>query len=338
METKIAIVNSSSFGRIFPEHIKRLKALGQVDRIAVPKDMGGKELAERLMGYSIIIASVTALYNKEFFDYKDKTLLITRHGIGYNNIDVAAATAKGTLVTKVLAEVEREAVAGNAVALLISVMRKIRPASLSVNEGRWADRAKFIGHEIKNKTAGIIGLGNIGSRVGEILKDGFSANVVAYDPNLSPEEVRSRGAEPVTLEKLLKTADIISINACVTPENYHLISEKELALVKKGVYIVNTARGVLIDQDALIKALDEGKIAGLGLDVMENEPIDEHHPLLAYDNVVITPHTSAYTYECLSGMGDKVVEDVERVLKGERPEGLINPEVLEQSELRESAS
>lgn len=338
METKIAIVNSSSFGRIFPEHIKRLKALGQVDRITVPKDMGGKELAERLMGYSIIIASVTALYNKEFFDYKDKTLLITRHGIGYNNIDVAAATAKGTLVTKVLAEVERDAVAGNAVALLISVMRKIRPASLSVKEGRWADRAKFIGHEIKNKTAGIIGLGNIGSRVGEILKDGFNANVVAYDPNLSPEEVRSRGAEPVTLEKLLKTADIISINACVTPENYHLISEKELALVKKGVYIVNTARGVLIDQNALIKALDEGKIAGLGLDVMENEPIDEHNPLLAYDNVVITPHTSAYTYECLSGMGDKVVEDVERVLKGERPEGLINPEVIEQAELKESAS
>lgn len=328
MSVKIAIVNSSSFGRNFPEHMKRLEVLGQVDRFEVPKDMGGKELAEKLMGYSIIIASVTAQYNREFFEHKDKTLLITRHGIGYNNIDVTAATEKGTIVTKVDAIVEREAVAENAIALLMHSIRRVGPAAAKVKEGKWAERAKFIGYEIKDKTAGVIGFGNIGSRVGEILKYGFNAKLVAYDPLQSEEEIRKKGAEPVSLEELLRTADIISLNAFVNTESYHMLSEKEFSLMKKGVFIVNTARGELMDEGALIKALDEGKIEGLGLDVIEGEPIDENHPLLAYENVVITPHTSAYTYECLEGMGNKVVTDVERVLRGETPDTVINTEVL----------
>lgn len=328
MSVKIAIVNSSSFGNIFPEHIERLEALGEVKRFNVPKDMGGKELAEKLIGYSVIIASVTALYNKEFFEHKDKTLLITRHGIGYNNIDVVAATEKGTIVTKVAALVERESVAENAIALLMDVIRKIRPASLKAKEGKWEERAKFIGYQIKDKIVAVIGFGNIGSRVGEILKNGFNAKLIAYDTNLSPEEIRNKGAEPVSLEELLKTADIISLNACVTSESFHLLSNKEFSLMKKGVFIVNTARGELMNQKALIKALDEGIVEGLGIDVVEGEPIDINHPLLAYNNVVITPHTSAYTYECLHGMGDKVVSDVERTLKGEIPDEVINTEVI----------
>lgn len=328
MNTKIAIVNSSSFGRIFPEHIEKLKKLGQVDRFDLPKDIGGKALAEKLMGYSVIIASVTALYNKEFFEKKDKTLLISRHGIGYNNIDVPSATEKGTFITKVDAPVEREAVAENAISLLMTVLRQIVPASLKVKESKWAERAKFMGCEIKGKTAGVIGLGNIGSRVGEILKYGFNADLVAYDPNLSDEEIRKKGAEPVSLEQLLKRSDIISLNASVNNTSYHIISEKEFSLMKKGVYIVNTARGELVEQNSLLKALDEGIIAGLGIDVVEGEPIDEHHPLLSYKNVVVTPHTSAYTYECLKGMGDKVVDDVEKVLRGEKPDNVINSELL----------
>lgn len=328
MSVKIAIVNSSSFGRTFLEHMERLKVLGEVDRFDLPKDMGGKELAQRLMGYSIIIASVTALYNRKFFEYKDETLLITRHGIGYNNIDVEAATEKGTFISKVDAHVEREAVAENAVALLMSIIRQIGPASAKVKKSKWSERAKFIGYEVKDKTAAVIGFGNIGSRVGEILKNGFNAKLIAYDPNLTSEEIRERGAEPVSLEELLKSADIISLNAFVDENSYHMISEKEFSLLKKGVFIVNTARGELVDEKGLIKALDEGIVAGLGIDVVEGEPIDEHHPLLAYENVVITPHTSAYTYECLKGMGEKVVSDAEKVVRGENPDNVINKELL----------
>lgn len=329
MSVKIAIVNSSSFGKHFPDHIEKLKALGEVERFELPHDMRGKALAEKLMGYSVIIASVKPYYDREFFEYKDKTLLITRHGIGYDAIDIKSATEKGTLVTKVAGIVEREAVAENAIALLMDVMRRVREASLRVKEGKWQERASFMGYEIKDKVAGIIGIGNIGSRVAEILKYGFGAKVIAYDPNLSEEEIQKRGAQPVSLEELLQTSDIISLNASLNEKNYHMLSHKEFSMMKKNVFIVNTARGELIDTEALIKALKEGKVAGAGLDVVEGEPIDENHPLLAFDNVIITPHTSAYTYECLRGMGDKVVSDVEKVLRGEIPDGVINKEVLE---------
>ncbi|ADL69920.1 D-isomer specific 2-hydroxyacid dehydrogenase NAD-binding [Thermoanaerobacterium thermosaccharolyticum DSM 571] len=323
MNVKIAIVNSSSFGKYFPEHIERLKALGDVDRFEFPQDMRGKELAEKLMGYSIIIASVKPYYDKEFFEYKDKTLLITRHGIGYDNIDVKSANEKETIVTKVQGIVEREAVAESAVALLLDVIRKVKSASIKVKEGKWNERANFLGCEIKGKNVGIIGLGNIGSRVCKILKNGFNARVIAYDPNITDEEIRRRGAIPVSLEELLKISDIISLNASLNSGNYHLLKDKEFNTMKKGVYIVDTARGELIDQKALVKALKDGIVGGIGMDVVENEPIDEENELLSFDNVTITPHISAYTYECLKGMGDKVVEDIERVLKGELPDGVI---------------
>jgi len=136
--------------------------------------------------------------------------------------------------------------------------------------------------------------------------------------------IRERGAEPVeTLEELLKEADMISLNASLNKGNYHMLSFKQFSMMKDGVYIVDTARGELIDNEALMKALDDGKVAGVGLDVVENEPIDENHPLLKYENVVITPHISAYTRECLKGMGDKVVSDIEKVLNGEEPDGVI---------------
>jgi phosphoglycerate dehydrogenase-like enzyme len=324
----IAIVNSSSFGKYFPEHIRRLRRLGKVRRFEFPSDIGGRSLAEKLKGYSIIIASVSPRYDWEFFAHKDETILIARHGIGYDNIDLESATKKGVIVTKVQGEIEREAVAEMAIALLMAVMRRLMEASLAVRRGRWRDRARFIGWEIKGKNVGIIGFGNIGSRVGEILKNGFSANVLAYDPYLSEEEIRSKGGEPVSLEELLGNSDIISLNASLTPESYHMLSFKEFSLMKDGVILVNTARGELMDEEALLDALEKGKVAGVGLDVVEGEPIDKNHPLLRFKNVIITPHTAAYTYECLRAMGEKVVCDVERVAKGEIPDEVINKEVL----------
>jgi len=328
VKIKIAVINSSSFGKFFPEQLERLSTLGEVGFFDFPANLRGKELAKKLAGYSIIIASVTPPYDKEFFEYKDGTLLIARHGIGYNNIDIRAATEKGVIVTNVPGFVERESVAENAIALLLDVIRNITLSSIRVKEGKWKERAKFIGHEVKNKTVGIIGFGNIGTRVGEILKNGFSAKIIAYDPYFHSDEIRKRGAEPVSLEELLKVSDIISLHAALTPENYHLLSEEKFSLMKKGVIIVNAARGELIDTNALMEALDKGMIGGVGLDVVEREPINENHPLLKFDNVVITPHISAYTYECLKSMGDKVVSDIEKVLNGIPPDNIINPEAL----------
>ena len=151
---KIAIVNSSSFGMYFPEHIERLKRLGKVKRFEFPPNIDGKTLAKKLKGYSVIVASVSPRYDEEFFANKDETILITRHGIGYDNIDVESATKKGVIVTKVQGEIEREAVAETAIALLMAVMRRLMEASLFVRKGRWKERARFIGWEIKGKMWG----------------------------------------------------------------------------------------------------------------------------------------------------------------------------------------
>lgn len=328
MAHKIAIINSSSFGRRFPNQMERLERLGEVERFTFPIDTTGKELAERLQGFDVLISSVTPFFTNEFFEHKDKTILISRHGIGYNNIDIAAATEKGTVVTIVSARVERDAVAENTVTGLMAVVRKTVSASQAAKEGKWSKRAQFIGNQITGKTVGVIGFGNIGSRVGEIFKYGFNTRLLAYDPFKRKEELEQMGAEAVCLDELLKQSDIISLHALLTNESYHMISEREIGLMKKGVYITNAARGELLDQEAVLKGLDQGIIAGLFTDVLEGEPIDESHPFFRYENVLVTPHTSAYTYECLRGMGEKVVSDVERMVRGEKPDNVVNSEIF----------
>ncbi|WP_448595223.1 D-isomer specific 2-hydroxyacid dehydrogenase family protein [Thermoflexus hugenholtzii] len=328
MRPRIAIVNSSSFGRYFPEHLERLSALGEVRRLDFPPHIDGRALAEALRGFPILIASVTPRFGPEFFAHKDETWLIARHGIGVDNIHLPSATAHGVLVTRVTPWMEREAVAELTVGLLLALLRRIPEAAAAVREGRWMERAAFVGWELHGKTVGLIGFGNIGSRVGEILAQGFRARVLAYDPNVPPEAIRAAGAEPADLETLLREADILSLHAALTEENIHMLSGEAFTKMKPGVILVNTARGELIDEAALIAALEEGRVAGAALDVMTEEPIPADHPLLRFPNVLIVPHIAAYTRETLRRMGEKVVSDVERVLRGEIPEEVVNPEVL----------
>lgn len=328
MALRIAIVNSSSFGKHFPEHRQRLAALGEVRRFDFPADIGGEELAEALRGFPILIVSVRPFFTPEFFARKDETWLIARHGIGVDNIHLPSATERGVLVTKVTPWVEREAVAEFTVALLLDILRRTPEAAASVRRGEWERRAEFLGWEIRGKVVGIIGLGNIGGRVAEILHRGFGARILAYDPCLTPERARLVGAEATDLETLLREADILSLNASLTPENYHMLSHREFALMKPGVFIVNTARGELVDEEALVAALETGKVAAVGMDVVEDEPIGADHRLLRYPNVLIVPHIAAYTRESLRLMGEKVVADVEHLLQGQVPEEVVNPEAI----------
>jgi lactate dehydrogenase-like 2-hydroxyacid dehydrogenase len=324
-EYKIAIVNSSSFGKIFPKHIDRLKEIGAVDYFQVDNEMNGKELANLLSGYNIIIASVTPFFTKEFFDYKDELLLITRHGIGYNNIDIDAAKEHDTIVTIVPALVERDAVAENNITNLLAVLRKTVESANRVKEDRWEDRAEFVGRTLFNKTVGVIGVGNTGSCVVEIVRNGFRCNVLAYDPYKSELYLQSYGAKKVELDELLSSSDIICLCANLTEENYHMISKGEIDKMKDGVYISNSARGALFDENAVVEGLKCGKIAGFATDVLEEEPGRKTHPYLSFDNVVMTPHTSAYTLECLEQMGNKCVTDVEQIVQGVLPERAVQP-------------
>ena len=313
----IAIVNSNSFGQVYTQHIERLEKIGTVKRFMVDQQIPGKELAELLNGFNIIIASVTPNFTREFFENKDELLLLSRHGIGYNNVDVSAARKHKTLVTLVSPLVERDAVAENAFTNLLAVTRKTVPAYNNVVAGEWSNRAAFQGTNLTGKTFGVVGVGNIGSRVAELFQGAFHGRVLVTDPEPHcPDNwfADNPKIERVSLETLLKESDFISLNASLNDTSIEIINENSLKLVKDGVYITNAARGALINEDAMLNAIKNGTVAGYGTDTMIDEPVKSDHPFLKNDRIIVTPHTSAYTNDCLFAMGEKCVGDVENFI------------------------
>lgn len=309
---KIAIINSSSFGKYFPNHLERLEKIGEVKHFTFENNIPGKELAEALQDFNIVIASVRPFFNKDFFDNKKQPLLLlSRHGIGFNNVDVVAAKEHGTIVTIVPPLVERDAVAENAVTNLLALIRQTVQSQEAVKSNEWKKRASFLGINVTGKVIGIIGCGNIGSRVAEIFKHGFNARLLVVDPKVNVDWANKNNIEIVALDYLLQNADIISLNASLNETSYHILKAPQFSLMKKGVYITNTARAELIDETALLNALDNGTVAGHATDVMYVEPSYSDHPLVKHPKVLVTPHTSAYAIECLQGMGEKCVQDVE---------------------------
>lgn len=319
MEYRIAIVNSSSFGTRFPEHLERLKKLGTVTRVRVPGDCHGAELAEKLKDFNVVISSVTPFYDQEFFDHKKDLLLLSRHGIGYNNVDVKALNATGGILTTVSPLIERDAVAEGAVAILIDLMRRVSDAHVAANEGRWAERASFVGNGLSNKTLGIIGCGNIGTRVVEILKRGYDMKVYAYDPKPRTEWAEKLGVEYTDLETVVSKCDVLTLNADLNPTSFHILNADLLSKMKQGAYVVDNARADLIDQPAMLDALENGPVKGLAIDVMHDEPPAPDDPYFNHPKVLVTCHISAYTEECLYQMGEKCTGDVERFVAGEAP-------------------
>ncbi|MDT2757373.1 D-isomer specific 2-hydroxyacid dehydrogenase family protein [Enterococcus asini] len=327
-EFRIAIVNSSSFGQVFPKHIERLEKLGEVAHFTFDSEIGGKELAQELQGYNLIVASVTPFFTEEFFEHKDELRLITRHGIGYNNIDLVAAKKHNTLVSIVPALVERDAVAENNITNLLSVMRMTVQSQDRVKADRWEDRAEFVGHTLYGKTVGVIGVGNTGSGVAETLRQGFRCQVLGCDPNKSAMELAQFGAKKVELDELLEKADVICLCASLTDSSLHMIDKEQVAKMKDHVYLSNSARGALVVEEAIVEGLASGKIAGFATDVLEVEPGRKDHPYLAFDNALVTPHTSAYTMECLEEMGNKCVTDCERIAEGLLPGRAVQAESI----------
>ncbi len=325
MKPHIAIVNSSSFGKVIPEHLAQLQEIGEVERIAVPNNVPLGEFAERLRGVKAVVASVTPYYPDELLRQLPGLLLIARHGIGCDNVNLAAADECGIIVTRVAGIVERAAVAEHALALMLSASRCIPEADAAVRRGEWSRRAEWIGVELSGKTIGLIGLGNIGSGLARILRHGFGAKVLAFDPGLSAEEIERRDAVQCTLEELLENSDFISLHLALTPKSARILGQKQFSLMRRGVILVNTARGELIDEDALIDALRSGIVRSYATDVVTGEPITGEHRLLRQPGVTVVPHLGGYTYESLRGMGETMVRNVREVLlEGKVPENIVN--------------
>lgn len=325
----ISIVNSSTFGKHFTEHISTLEQFADLRHVTVPADIDGDALAEKIKDSDGIIASVTPKFPRKTLEQCTKLRLLVRHGIGCDNVDLVAATELGIPVSRVKGIVEREAVAEYAIALLMAGSRLLPQGAQAVKNSEWATRSKMVGMELLGKTIGIIGLGNIGSRSAEILSNGFNAKVIATDPYIAKERFAQFNATEVSLEELIKSANAILFHCPLTDETKRMLGKEQFASMKKGAVLVNTCRGELIDEDALCDALKNGPLGAYASDVVEGEPIDGNHRLAKIDNAIITPHLGGYSWESLHGMGQTCVDDSVAVFQNNGVPGeLANPEVL----------
>jgi len=306
-----------------------LKMLEHIAEIEYKKKFVGKISAEDVHGVDAIIAGDSKI-SRETLEGADKLKIIARHGVGVDNVDLEACTEKGIIVTNVHVA-EGPSVPEHVFALMLAISKKLFLRDKMVREGRWNERDQLVGKELKGKTLGIIGLGNIGSQVSKIARTAFDMNVLAYDPYISNEKAKEVGAQLVNLENLLRESDYISINCPLTDETRGMIGEKELKLMKSGAVLVNTARGGIVEEDALYRALKEGWIEGAGIDVLENEPVSKH-PLFGLNNILLTPHSAAFTVESLRRAAIVACENVLKVLKGELPANVVNPKVMEKLE------
>jgi D-3-phosphoglycerate dehydrogenase len=241
---------------------------------------------------------------------------IGRFGLGVDNIDLPACKEKGIAVNYVPDYCIHE-VSDHAMAMLLSLIRKIPLSNKVVQAGRWEMPVVVPIRRIQGTVLGLLGFGNIPRLVAPKAK-AFGMTVIAYDPYAKAELFKAAGVESVDFDTLLKTSDYISVHAPHTPQTRGMVNADAFAKMKKGAYIVNTARGPLIDEPALIAALDSGQVGGAALDVVAVEPLAKNSPLLGRDNVILTPHTGFYSIEALDELQSKCASDVARVLSGEK--------------------
>jgi D-3-phosphoglycerate dehydrogenase len=299
-----------------------LRILEKEKKIHVDVKTGLKpeELKKIIGNYDGLIVRSGTKVTRDIIQAAKKLKIIGRAGVGLDNVDVEAASRKGIVVMNAPGG-NTISTAEHTVSMILALSRNIPQAHQSLKQGRW-DRKKFMGTEIYGKTLGIIGLGRIGAEVSKRAMS-FGMKVLAYDPYLSLDRAKDLRIESTNLKKLLQQADYISVHTPLTDETKHLISDKEIALMKKGVKIVNCARGGIIDEQAIIKGLKTGKIAGCALDVYEQEPPQEG-PLVKMDNVVVTPHLGASTEEAQVNVAIDIAKQICNGLLGRGLQNAVN--------------
>jgi len=295
----------------------------------LPREM----LLEKVKNKDGILCLLTDTIDKEVIDAAGPKLkVISNYAVGFNNIDVEEATRRGIMVTNTPG-VLTETTADLAWALMMSIARRIVEADKFVRAGKFRgwEPLLLLGTDVYGATLGIIGFGRIGQAMARRAL-GFNMKVIYYDLQRAPSQVEKElGASYRTLPELLSEADFVTIHVPLTPQTHHLIGEKELKMMKKEAYLINTARGPIVDEKALVRALQEKWIRGAALDVFENEPEVEPE-LLKLDNVVLAPHIGSATYATRTKMATMAAENLIKALQGEIPPNLVNPEVLEKKQ------
>ena len=286
---------------------------GEEDLIRATRDAHGL-----LVSLSHITRRVMASWNR--------VRVIARYGIGVDTVDLKAATDHGIFVTNV-PDFCYDEVSDTAMSLILAATRKVVRMHSLVSRGVYNRKQAMPVYKARGQTLGLLAFGRIARAVARKAAP-FGFRVLAHDPYVQSESLADQPVELVGLQELLTRSDVLSIHAPLTPETRHIIGESQLRLMKPTAYLVNTSRGPVVDQKALTRALQEGWIAGAGLDVLEKEPPDPQDPILGLDNVVLTPHYASYTEEAYVEVREKAARQVVQVLRGEVPTYLVNREVL----------
>ena len=302
------------------ESMRLLRSAGQV---VWSKEDGEAGLIRDLRDTDVVVSGLRPITRKAFFS-TEKLRGVVVYGAGLDHIDVAAATERGVYVTNTLG-VNSTSVAEFAIGLMLAIARRIPRQNNAVKSGKWSS-LEMVGNELCGKTLGVVGLGHVGVRVAALSK-GFGMKTLSFTRHGSKDRAARSGVKFVDLDTLLKESDYIVLCCALTDETRGLIGEREIGLMKRTAYLVNVARGSIVDERALVRALDKKRIAGAGIDVFEKEPPDPSNPLLKFEDVVVTAHMAGASAESLKRISMTVAEEAVRILRGEEPKFLVNKEL-----------
>jgi len=288
-----------------------------------------KTIVEKAAKVDALATLLSDKIDVEVFDAAPNLKIVAQMAVGFDNVDIEEATKRGIYVTNTPG-VLTETTADFAWALLMAVARRVVEADKYVRSGNWKagwHPMMIQGRDIYGATLGIVGLGRIGCAIAKRAK-GFDMKVLYHDVVRRPDFEKEYNIQFTDVDVLFQKADFITINVPLTKETHHLVDEKKLKMMKKTAYLINNARGPIVDEKGLYKALKEGWIAGAALDVFEQEPTPVNNPLLKLDNVVVAPHISSASYETRSKMAEMVAENLIGFFEGKTPPNLVNPEVV----------
>lgn len=310
---------------------KILAAADDVELVPLAQDMPSEQVHRALAGvhgHQTLPKLETRpewLAGRSLLDAMPNLLAVSSTGAGYDHIDVAACTARGILVVN-NSGANAESVAQHAIGMILALMKNMVKLDQMCRREAGVDRFRHVGLELTGKTLGLIGLGRIGGRVAHIAGEVFGMKVIAYDPYIAPDAFAERGAVSAGFDDVFRDADVVSVHCPLTDETRGMIGEAAFAQMRPHAYFVSTARGGIHDETALAATLGAGRIAGAGLDVFEAEPPGPGHPLMAFDNVLVTPHVAGVTDVCCRGMAEAAAGQWRDIAAGGRPPRLINPE------------
>ena len=299
--------------------------------VILSPDTKPETLRPLIKGVQAVILRTGIQMTREWMDQADDLWIISRTGAGVDNVDVPAATERGILVASVPGANTRT-VAEHALALILALMKQIPLMDRAVRADHFEIRFKNLPRDLSGKTLGLMGLGRIGSELARLCHHAFGLPILAHDPYLTSETRHSFSdwIQFCDAERLFKESDIVSLHIPLSPSTRKLIGARELEWMKKDAFLVNTSRGGILDESALIQCLKEKRIAGAGLDVFAREPLEKDHLLKTLDNVILTPHTAALTRECVNRLAVEAVQAVLDFFRSKKPNSMVNPEVLTQ--------